>query len=173
MKSTQELVKEIRDNLSQKSSSQKDEVAVMQAMINDKEYKVDVYGATGKIGEYCPSEDARKMTSSLIASTTKISKDEADHLADEHEFSKNEAAAMVNISKEFVNTYLETGRKLPLGGREKSNVSLIEKDVKAGVSRYPSKTVDANGIVKFGNAEKNVPAHKSVKVNGPCPSWVH
>ena len=34
---------------------------------------------------------------------------------------KKEAEKFVNVSKEFVNTYLGTKRKLPLGGREKTN----------------------------------------------------
>lgn len=172
MKSTLELVKEIRENLTQRSSSQKDEVAVMQAMLNDESYVVDVYGSTGKIGTYSPYEDARKLTASLLVSTTKISKDEAELLAKEHTFSKAEAASFINIGKEFINTYIDTGRKLPLGGREKSNVSLIGKEVPASVSRYPRKITDGNGHVRYENAEKKVPAHKTIKTSGPCPSWV-
>lgn len=171
-KTTLELVNEIKSGLSQRSSSQKDEIAVMQAMLNDKSYVVDVYGSTGKIGTYSPSEDARKMTASVIASTTKISKDEAEHLANEHEFSKGEAGTFINVGKEFISTYVETGRKLPLGGRATSNVSLIGKDVEAYVSRYPKKTIDANGNVSYPNAEKKVPAHTTIKTSGPCPVWL-
>ena len=59
------IVKDIKDNLSQKSSSLKDEVKVMQAMLNDKGYAVDVYGKDGKTGEtYSPSADARNMITS-------------------------------------------------------------------------------------------------------------
>lgn len=172
VKSTMELVKEIKAGLSQRSSSQKDEVVVMQAMLNDKEYIVDVYGSTGKIGTYSPSEDARKLTASLVSSTTKISKDEAEHLANEHEFSKTEAASMIGISKEFINTYVETGRKLPLGGRAQSNVSLIGKDVSTSISRYPKRVVDNNGKVAYENAEKKVPAHKAIKSMSPCPAYL-
>lgn len=172
MSETMKLIKEIKTNLSQRSSSQKDEIRVMQAMINDKEYVVDVYGSVGKIGTYCPSEDARKLTAAIIASTTKISKDEAEHLAGEHVFSKNEASSMVNISKEFVNTYIETGRKLPLGGRKESNVSLLGRDVANSISRYPKKVTNSDGSVRYENAEKAVPAHKTIKSSGPCPVWV-
>lgn len=169
-----ELVEEIRTGLSQKSSSQKDEVRVMQAMLNDKNYEVDVYGKEGKTGEtYSPSKDARNMITSIITSTTKISKDEASVLAEDHEFSKQEATSMVQVSKEFVNTYLDTGRKISFGGREKSNISIIGKDVKDSVSRYPKKVgVDDAGNGIYENAEKHVPAHKSAKVMAPCPVWV-
>lgn len=168
------LVKDIQTNLSQKSSSQKDEVRVMQAMINDKEYSVDVYGKDGKTGEtYSPSADARAMISSVITATTKVSKDEASVLAEDHEFSRAEATSFVGISKEFVGSYLETGRKLSLGGRENSNISLIGKVVPESVSRYPKKVgVDDTGRGIYENAEKKVPAHTSARAIAPCPSWV-
>ena len=35
-----ELIKDIHDNLKQKSASRRDEVTVMRAMLNDKSYKV-------------------------------------------------------------------------------------------------------------------------------------
>lgn len=169
-----DLVKDIHDNLSQKSSSQKDEVRVMQAMLNDKSYAVKVFDKNGDTGEtYSPSKDARNMIASVITSTTKISKDEASVLAEDHEFSKNEASSCVNVSKEFVNTYLNTGRKLSFGGREQSNVSIIGKDVDASISRYPKKVgVDDAGNGIYENAEKHVPAHKSARVIAPCPTWV-
>jgi len=172
MNETMKLVKEIKEGLSQRSSSQKDEIKVMQTMLNDKEYVVDVYGATGKIGTYSPSADARKMASTIIASTAKISKEEAELLADDHEFSRQEAASMIGIGKEFINTYVETGRKLHLGGREQSNVSLLGKEVEPSVSRYPKKLVDANGTASYESAVKKVPAHKTIKSSGPCPTWI-
>jgi hypothetical protein len=141
-----ELVKEIKSNLSQTSSSQKDEVRVMRAMLNDTEYKVGIYSKDGKEGEYCPADDARKMISSVISSATKIPAAEAEKLAHNHEFSKNEATSMIGISKEFVNTFLETGRKLPLGGREKSNVALSIKEVESSTRTYPKKVgVNSDG----------------------------
>lgn len=173
MSETMKLVKEIKEGLSQRSSSQKDEIRVMQAMLNDKEYSVDVYGSTGKIGTYCPSEDARKMTASVLAATTKISKDEADHLASEHTFSKNEAASMINVSKEFINTYIETDRKLLLGGREQSNVALLGRDVQSRVARIPKRVVLEDGTIRHENGEKSIPAHKTIKSSGPCPKWVN
>jgi hypothetical protein len=113
------------------------------------------------------------MLSSVIASTTKISKDEAEHLAGEHDFSKAEAASMVGIGKEFINTYTETGRKLPLGGRETSSVSLLGKEVPESVTRYPKKVVLPNGKEEWNpNATKMVAAHKTIKSSGPCPSWI-
>ncbi len=167
------LVNEIREGLSQTSSSQKDELRVMRTMLNDRDYKVGVYGKEGKVGEYCPAEDARTLAASLISSTAKIPAAEAAKLAENHEFSKAEAGAMIDISKEFVNTFLQTGRKLPLGGREKSNVSLAIKDVDATVRTYPKKVgVNNDGTSRFGKGEVSVNAHQSVRVFAPCPPWV-
>lgn len=171
MSEMNKLLSEIRDNLSQRSGSQKDEIRVMTALLNDKDYVVDVYGNTGKIAEYCPSEDARKMVSSIISSTAKISKDEANHLASEHEFTKSEATSMINIGKEFINTYASTGRKLPLGGRERSNVALLEEDGNTSI-RFPKKIVDANGTVRYENTVKQVPEYKTIRSIGPCPTWL-
>ena len=163
-----ELIQGIKENVKQKSASTKDEIAVMQGMLNDAEYVVDVYDANGVVGQYCPREDATKMIGSVIASTTKMSKDEAASLADAHQFSKAEATSMIGISKEFINTYAQTGRKINLGGRATSNVSLIPKDIEAGVCRYPSKQADGTIIT----AEKQVPAYSTIKVKGSCPAWV-
>ena len=86
---------------------------------------------------------------------------------------KTEAAAMVGISKEFVNTYLKTGRKLPLGAREKSDVSLSLKKVEATTRVYPQKIgVNDDGSDKFSKTPTKVPAHDSIRVHAPCPSWV-
>ena len=163
------VVDEIKKNLSQKSSSQKDEVVVMQAMLNDSTYKVGVYSKQGKTGEYCPYEDSRKMVGNIISETTGLGNKEATGLAEQFEFTKSESGTMVNISKEFINTYLHTGRKLPLGAREKSDVSLMIKEVKETEKKFPN---------SIGNSEDKtyktatIPAHESVRVIAPCPSYL-
>lgn len=173
MERVNELVKGIREGLKQQSSSQKDELAVMRAMLNDKEYQVGVYSKEGQIGTFCPAEEARTMISSVISGATKVSLPEAQQLANEYEFTKNDAQNMINISKEFVNTYLETGRKLPLGGRETSDVSLLKKDVAESTRSFPKQIgVDEQGNKLFETGETKVPAHSSVKVFGSCPSWL-
>lgn len=173
MSAVDQLVKEIKDNLSQVSSSTKDEIRVMQAMLNDTNYEVGVYGNSGLKETYNPAKDFRGMLSSVIASTAKISKEEANSLVSEHEVTKAEATSMVNVSKEFVNTYLGTGRKLPFGGREKSNIALSGKDVAATTKTYPKKVgVNEDGSGRYETAERKVPAHTTAKVHASCPDWV-
>lgn len=167
------VINDIKENLSQKSASHKDEVKVMQSMLNDKEYSATVYGSEGPVGTYCPAADARSMLTTVIADTTKINKTEAAALADAHQFSKAEAASMVGISKEFINCYMQTGRKLPLGGRETSNASLIGVDMAESTTRYPKKVgIGDDGKAIYENTEKIVPAHLKVKSSSPCPTWV-
>lgn len=168
-----DLVKDIKDGLKQRNSSQKDEITVMQAMLNDTSYSVDVYDKSGKIGEYNPAEDFNAMTASIISATTKISKDEAKALAEAHEVTKAEAKSQVGISKEFIHTYLGTGRKLPLGGREETNFALSLKDVPERTKPCPRKVGigdDGSGI--YETPTKIIPAHIGLKAYSSCPAWV-
>ncbi len=167
------LLKDISTNLSQKSASQKDEVKVMQTMLNDRSYVADVYNNDGtKAYSYCPAADARDMIGSVIAATAKISKDEAATLADAHDFTKSEATSMVGISKEYVNVYMHTGRKLPFGNREDCSISLIGEQLGETSKRYPKKVgIDGDGKAIYENAEKKIPAHLHVKASGSCPGW--
>lgn len=165
MENVREVIDDIKANLTQHSSSRKDEVSVMKAMLNDTEYTVDVYDKTGKCGEYNPSKEFRKVVTSVVSSATRIPMKEAAALVENYEFSKSDASAMINISKEFVNTYLQTGRKLPLGGRITSNVELMWKEIDEKVTGIPVKDSDERGSAK-------VPAHGGIKTFNKCPIWV-
>ena len=173
MEKVEDLINEIHGTISQVTSSRKDEIRVMKAMMNDTSYEVDVYDSTGKIGTFNPSKTMRDIASSMISGTTKISKQEADVLADNYEFTKNEAEGMVDISKEFIHTYVHTGRKMPLGGREKSNASLIKKVVPAGTLKYPVRVgKDKNGKSICEAKEVHVESYDAVKSYSPCPAWI-
>lgn len=168
-----DLVKEIKEGLKQTSSSQKDEVRVMQAMLNDTSYEVGVYAKDGEVDKYNPAKDYRAMCANVVASAAKITKAEAAKKMEEYEVTKADASSMVNVSKEFVNTYLDTGRKLAFGGRENSNYALAIKEINASTKTYPKKigiAEDGKGIYESG--QKKVPAHKSIKAFGSCPNWV-
>ena len=108
------------------------------------------------------------MITSVISKTTKIPTEEARVLAENHQFNNAESESMVTISKEFFNTYLDTGRKISLGKRERSDISFKPKEVEESVKTYPSKDDKGN----FTKGEVTVPAHKSVKVSAPCPEWL-
>ncbi len=165
MENAQEVINNIQQNLSQKSSSKKDEVLVMKAIMNDPEYTVDVYKNDGNQKEYRPGKELRKVISNAIAAITNMPPKEAAALVQNYEFSKSDAATIVGVSKEFINSYLQTGRKLSLGGRENSDVELLWKDI-------PEKTISVP--VKDGDQRTTaiVPKHGGIKAISPCPKWI-
>ena len=169
-----ELVKEINETRTQTSASAKDELKVMQAMLNDREFVVDVYGKTGVIGQYCPSDDAHTMAANIIKGATKMTTKEAELLAENYGFTKSDANTFINISKEFINTYVETGRKLPLGGREKSNIALSKKVKGERSNNFPKKVgVNDDGTDKYESCgEGMIPTHNSLRVHSSCPPWL-
>lgn len=167
------VIEEIQKSRSQQSASQRDEVRVAQAMMNDKSFAVDVYGKSGVENQYNPALALRASLADQIHSATKISKDEAAALADAYEYTKKDAETQVDFSKEFVNTYITTGRKLPLGTREFSDVSLIEKNIPEGERTYPCKVgVNEDGTDRYGKGTTTVPAHKTIRVLSSCPDHI-
>ena len=173
MEKVTELIKEVQENLSHSSASSKDEVRIMRAFLNDTTYEVGVYEKDGKVGTICPAKEFKSVISNAIAATTKMPKSEADVLAESYEVKKQDAESMITISKEFLNTYLQTGRKVNMGGREKSNVSLIKKEIQASTRSYPKQVgTDKSGKPIYEKAEIKVDPYESIKVSAPCPKWI-
>ena len=172
MESLKDIMESIKSERKQISSNSRDEIKVMKAMLNDSSYRVDIYGKNGIEGQFCPYEESRNMIANIIKNTTKISTNEAQDLADKYEFGKQDAAIMVNISKEFINTYIDTGRKLPFGGREDSNISIAKK-IKPETEKTITKKigVDDNGNDKYEQINITIPQHSTLKVYGSAPSW--
>lgn len=173
MEDVKALVHEIATTRTQQSASRKDEVRVMLAMMNDRDFKVATYDKPGEPEYYCPAEDLRGALANQIHKTTKMSLPEATSLANEYEYVKSDAVTQVAVSKEFINTYMDTGRKLPLGCRESSNVHLVQKKVEECERTYPKKVgVNADGSDRYEKATTHVPAHNSIRVISTCPSHV-
>lgn len=172
MQSVRALVETIATTRTQQSASKKDEVAVMQAMMNDKEFKVAVYDKPGEPEYYCPAMDLRDALGNQIHKTTKMPLQEAAALANEYEFTRSDAVTQVDVSKEFINTYMDTGRKLPLGCRENSNVSIVQKKIEACQRTYPKKVgINDDGSDRYERATTEVPPHNSIKVISTCPTY--
>lgn len=169
-----ELIKQFNEEKTQAGANAKCEIEVMRAMLNDPGYKVDVYGKNGVEGQYCPREDAVSIVTNVLKNTAKLAPGEAVELANSHTFGKSDAAAAVNISKEFINSYLQTGRKLPLGPREKSNISLKLKTKEETVSSFPRKTgVDENGKPIYERTTGDrIPSYNTISVSSTCPPWL-
>ena len=167
------VVAGIKAGLTQKSASKKDEVLVMQAMLNDRKYTVDVYGKDGVQGQYNPSKDFRGVVSDIMSSAAHMQKAEAEKIVDGYDFKRNHAESMVSVAKEFINTYMETGRKMKLGGRKTSDVSIVKKDFAAGMRRYPTQIgVTDDGKPINGSSEVWVGAYSGIKASSPCPPCI-
>lgn len=172
MDKVQDLVKEIKASITQTTASRKDEIQVAKAMLNDKEYQVGVYAKDGTVTQYNPSGAMRDFAATAMSKAAKIPAAEAKALMENHEFGKSEAENVVGFAKEFLNTYMHTGRKISLGGRENSDISFSLKQVPAGTRHFPMvKGIDEKGkkITEIG--ETYVPAYESAKVFAPCPDW--
>lgn len=168
----QELVQNIKSNLTQKSASSRDETRVMRAMLNDRDFKISTYTNNG-VEQHCPAEDFRDMLSGIVSATTKIPRQEAQALVENYEAKKSDAETMIQLSKDFTNTALRTGRRINLGGTENSNISIQIKEIPESIKRYPKKVgVNDDGSIRYENAESVVPAHEGLKVTSPCPDWV-
>lgn len=170
MEKVQELLNNIKGVTC--TASRKDEIRIMKAMMNDTSFEVTIYSKEGIEGKYCPSEDFRNMCASIMSNAAKIPMAEAKHLMEEHEFKKSEAESMINFSKEYINTYLQTGRKLPMGGREKSNISIALKQIKGGTRSFPKKVgIDNDGKPIYKTGTSYTQPYESIKVYAQAPSW--
>lgn len=160
-----EMVSTIKKDLNQSSASSKDEVNIMMAMMNDQTFMVDELGSDGQVvSSYCPAKVAQDLATNIIKGATKVSNAEAEELAKNHQFGKKEATAMVTLSKEFVNVYLDCGRKLKFGNREGKSLVLSQKDKESSKCTFPKRVgygEDGKAIYQLSSAE--IPAYKEVK----------
>ena len=154
------------------TASRKDEVRIMRAMMNDRDYVVTVYDKDTQT-PFCPSDCFRGVCASVMSSAARMPYAEAEEIMNNYEFKKSEAEDMIDFSKEFINTYLHTGRKLPLGGREKSCVSLALKHIKGGTRPYPKKIgIYKDGKPQYTSGTSYVKDYDSIRVIAPAPSWL-
>ena len=72
MENAREVIKIVTDNVKQKSSSKKDEVTVMKALMNDTEYSTKIYGTLNGVETHYPSRELRKIVANAVSSITKI-----------------------------------------------------------------------------------------------------
>lgn len=157
-----EAIKEISTTLMKKSASSKDEVRVMKAMLNDTKYAVKIFDNKGNHETYNPSSSVREMAANIISTTTRMPKSEAAELASHYEFTRSDAEAMIDFSKEFINTYMQTGRKMNLGIRETTDVNLSIKNIPSKVKAIPAR--DGKPADKV-----TVPAFSAIKAQSKCP----
>jgi hypothetical protein len=143
----QELIKDIHDNLKQKSASKRDEVTVMRAMLNDKEFTIGVYDKSmGYIGQKSPHNEAVKFAKDIIAGSTGLDTKDAEQLAEDYEWTKKNSNFLLSNMRDFLFVYTGTGRKINIMQSADTEACLYTKEIKSTNKCIPDK--DNPGKIK-------------------------
>lgn len=159
------LMEEIRKTTKkQRSASRVDEIRVMRTMINDPEYSVSIYDKNkGYIGTRSPREEAVKFISNVTSAITGIESKSAYELAKRYEFTKKDACFLLENHKDFTQTYLSTGRKLPIIQTESAEASIFSRELSEREKSVPSGT--------GSNKNSIVPAYTKIVCRSKCPKY--
>ncbi len=117
---TDKTLQDIINNTTQIAVNRIDEVTVMQSMLNDSDFKIALYNSKkGYYGSRCPREEALSISIDILSGATGMSSKEARALVEGYEYTKRDAQKFINIGKDFVSTYLQSGRKLNVISEER------------------------------------------------------
>lgn len=159
-KMVETVIKEIKESGSSKAS-QKDEVALMRAMLNDPTFACTNVDSKGNPVIFNPCETWKGICSAVVSESTGMTKTEAEGLVANYNVGNTTASQMIDISKNFINTAISTGRKVNLPSREDSKCTLYQ-EARPEVTAKAPKT--GQTIV--------IPAFTKVKAQSTCPLWV-
>ena len=142
MKSEMEqLIEEIKKvTETQTSINKADELRVMTTMLNDPDFSIGVYDKKiGYIGQRSPHEEAVKFVGDVIQRATGLDKKDSQHLASELEFTKRDANFLIGNMKDFLTTYVSTGRKINVVQSASTEANLFTKEIGASTKTIPNK----------------------------------
>lgn len=163
--SMNELMSEIRKvTETQCASSRVDEIRVMRTMLNDPNFEVSIYDKNkGYIGTRCPREEAVKFVGNVSSAITGLESKTAQELAKEYEFTKRDSIFLVENGRDFIKTYLATGRKLPIVQAENAEAAISYKSISSREKVVP--TTDG------GKQTTIVPAFNKVVCKSKSPKY--
>lgn len=162
----EEIIKDIKQNLTQRSINKIDETRVMRAMLNDPDFSISVYDkGTGYVGQRYPRKEAVKFVKNVISNATGLSRKDSEHLAENYEFSKGDANFMLTNMRDFLQVYTDTGRKINIMQTEQTEASLYTKPIAAITKKIPDK--------ENSGASKNITTNPYIKLvsNSKCPRY--
>lgn len=140
MTELEKLVEEINNSTDQVAINKVDEVRVMQAMLNDKEFTLSVYDKNkGYIGQRSPYQEARTFTKNIISGATGLESKDAQHLADHYEFTKRDSNFLLQNMRDFTQVYMTTGRKMNILQTDKTEATINTREMKASTKKIPDK----------------------------------
>ena len=149
--------------MKQKSQNKGDEVAVAQTLLNDPDFQVGIYDKNkGLIGTRHVHEEAGQFVANISAEITGLDKKTAEDLANQYTFTKKDANFIINTSRDFVQTYLKTGRKFNLVQSEDAEANIFLKSTPAKEKLIPTK--EGTKLVKTG-------AYQKVACKSGCPKY--
>lgn len=144
---TDNLIKDIVERTTQVAVNKADEVEVMQTMLNDKEFSVAVFDRNkGYMGSRSPRNEAIQLAVDTLSGVTGMSTVEAHALTENYEYTKRDAAHFINIGKDFIGTYLQSGRKMTLISEPRIEATVSLKHVEEHDKSVPDR--DNPGSVK-------------------------
>lgn len=160
---TDQLIEQIVKNTSQVSVSKSDEIAVMQSMLNDKSFEVAIYNRTkGFLGIRSPRKTALSIINDALCGVTGMGLKEAEELTRDYEFSKRDASRHISIGKDFLSTYLQTGRKIVVTSSPRGESSINLKYSKAHNKTVPDQNSGKTKVVQTPAKIKLVASNKSM-----------
>lgn len=135
-----DLMDEIRETTKkQKSASRVDEIRVMRTMLNDPNFSVSIYDRNkGLIGQRCPREEAVKFVSGITSTITGLDSNSTTELVNNYEFSKKDAIFLIENGRDFNQTYLSTGRKLPIVQGADSEAAIFFRPIESKEKNIPN-----------------------------------
>ena len=159
------LIDEIKSNTKQISVNKIDEVKVMKSMLNDKNFRLGIYDKNeGYIGEHCPAEEATIFVKNIIQGATGLDARDSMHLAESYEFTKKDATFMLSNMRDFIDIYMQSGRKLNIIQNQTTEANIYTREMGSTTKIVPDK--------ETGKPKKisTVPFTKLVSISR-CPKY--
>jgi hypothetical protein len=162
----EQLIHDIKENVTQTSVNKVDEVNVMKSMLNDANFFIGVYDRNmGYIGQRCPHDEAVNFTKNIITRATGLDSRDSKILAERYEFDKKDATFLLTNMRDFLNVYTSTGRKINLIQNAETEAAVFIKDIPEGTKVVPNK--DPN----TGSREIKTVAFKKLVSSAHCPKY--
>lgn len=158
-----ELISQIQEiTAKQKSQSISDQIRVQQMLLNDKEYEVGIYDRNrGRIGSRNVHHEAVNFVADISSAITGLDRQSAQEAAEGYTFTKKDASFFVNMTHDYLQTMLQTGRKVPIVQTEDSEASILYRAVESREKKVPGK--DTTVVV---------PGYRKVVVKSKAPKYI-
>jgi hypothetical protein len=140
MTELEKVLGEVKQSAKQIAINKTDEVKVMVAMLNDKEFKYQKYEKNvGRVGEINPRSQMVNLATDIIFNATGLEKKNCAYLADNLTFTKKDAQTIIELNKEFLDVYTSTGRKINLIQNERTEANVYTKKMGSTTKAIPNK----------------------------------